>query len=135
MACETWHAPDCPIGLSVFETLEKKYGEQINWKRSDRRLLFDRINQGLLEIFLPCLGVPTWARAVSDRLHGKSNEAIEEELWLLLVNQEKETPNYLSDKVIGKYSRWSTLGEDAELVGIEIEKMIIEELITEIVSI
>ncbi|KAG6728542.1 hypothetical protein I3842_02G177400 [Carya illinoinensis] len=37
----TWHTPECPINLSVFETLEKKFGELASWKRSDRRLLFD----------------------------------------------------------------------------------------------
>ncbi|XP_039023427.1 uncharacterized protein LOC120156085 [Hibiscus syriacus] len=37
------------ISPSVFETLEKKYGEQISWKSPDRRLLFDRINSGLME--------------------------------------------------------------------------------------
>ncbi|KAI3473229.1 hypothetical protein Pfo_030521 [Paulownia fortunei] len=47
----TWHSPDCPLDPKLFDNLEKKYSDQTTGLRSERRLLFDRINSGVLQIF------------------------------------------------------------------------------------
>ncbi|GMI80665.1 hypothetical protein HRI_001735800 [Hibiscus trionum] len=134
-----WNSPATPISLSVFETLEKKYGEQISWKRSERRLLFDRINSGLMEILQPCLGDPMWAKPVARRLsYSQNSKEIEEELYKLLVSQENESKNEAkkdsSAKVFGKEDGWLSLGYDIEAIGREIENSLIDELAAEIVS-
>ncbi|XP_022765238.1 uncharacterized protein LOC111310244 [Durio zibethinus] len=130
-----WHSPEIPISPSVFETLEKKYGEQISWRRSARRLLFDRINSGLMEILQPCLGEPMWAKPVSRRLGYRLNlKEIEEELYMLSVSQEKEAEKESSEKVLGKDDGWLFLGCDIEVIGREIESSLIDELAAEIVS-
>ncbi|GAV77063.1 DUF4378 domain-containing protein [Cephalotus follicularis] len=133
VAFNMWQSPDC-VNPSVFEKLEKKYGEQTSWKRSERRLLFDRINLGLTEILQPCIGKPAWAKPVSARL--SSRQSLEEELWMLLVSLEKEVSKCLShQKVLAIDDRWLELGDDIEVIGREIESSLINELAAEIISI
>ncbi|KAF3433782.1 hypothetical protein FNV43_RR24885 [Rhamnella rubrinervis] len=128
-----FHTPECPISLSVFETLEKKFGDQMSWKRSERRLLFDRINAGLTEILLPCIGVPTWARPVTRRLSPSSDEdMIEEDLWMMLVNQEKEASKDSVEKVLGNEVGKLELGDDIDAIAKEIERWLIDELAAEL---
>ncbi|KAK3232269.1 hypothetical protein Dsin_004150 [Dipteronia sinensis] len=125
----TGHSPDCPISPAVFEMVEKKYGEQISWKRSDRRLLFDRINSELTEILQPSIGTLQWTKPVCRRLsYRKSLEAIEEEVWISLLNNDS------SLKLLGKDDGWLELGDDMEGIVREIENSLIDELATEVVS-
>lgn len=134
MGFDTWHSQECPMSSSVFETLEKKYGEQKSWKRSERRLLFDRINLGLMEILQPSIGVPAWTKPVARRFSSRmSQELIEEELWILLVSQENEASKDL-EKVLGKDDRWLELGDDIQIIGREVENSLIDELVEDVVS-
>ncbi|TKY64918.1 hypothetical protein E2542_SST07769 [Spatholobus suberectus] len=131
----TWHSAECPISPSVFEILEKKFGEQQLWKRSERKLLFDRINLGLLEILQPYLYIPMWEKPMSRRLNAEpSQDMIEEEMWGLLVAQEKKAGKELADNMLGGEIRWIELVEDVEDIVREIVKLLIEELANEIVS-
>lgn len=138
MDCDTWCFQECPMSLYIFESLEKKYGDQVSWNRSDRRLLFDRINAGLMEISQPCMGEATWTKPVSRRIRSLTGqEMIEEDLWMLLVIQEKEgtvARKNLEEKLqrseIGKLD----LGDDIDCIGIEIERLLIDELVEEFVS-
>ncbi|OMP02673.1 hypothetical protein COLO4_10915 [Corchorus olitorius] len=135
-AFDGWHSPECPISPSVFETLEKKYGEQKSWRRSARRLLFDRINSGLMEILQPCLGEPMWAKLVARRFSFRQDlKALEKQLYTFLVSQEKETVKHSSEKVLAKDDGWLFLGYEIEVIGKEIENSLIDELVAEIVSI
>ncbi|BBG97921.1 hypothetical protein Prudu_007184 [Prunus dulcis] len=130
----TWHSPEWPVSLSVFETLEKKFCNQMAWKRSDRRLLFDRIDAGLMEILQPCMGVPAWTKPVSRRIRSRAGQdMIEEDLWMLLVSKEKETTNVLAEKVLGSEMELD-LGDDIDSIGTEIERFLFDELVTEFVS-
>ncbi|XP_057981560.1 uncharacterized protein LOC131166929 [Malania oleifera] len=132
---EIWHSPECPLSPLVFKVLEKKYEEQMSWDRTERRLLFDRINSGLLEIFLPCISPGECAKPVRKRFGSRlSRELVEEDLWLLLVDQEKEASKKSSEKVLGKDMRWLELGDEIELIGREIERLLIEELAEEVVA-
>ncbi|KAJ1435499.1 hypothetical protein SESBI_05010 [Sesbania bispinosa] len=130
----TWHSAECPISPSVFEILEKKFGEQQLWKRSERRLLFDRINFGLSDILQPYLYVPMWEKPVSRRLNGEpSQDMIEEEIWGLLIANEKKASKESGDNMLGGEIRWIELGEDIEDIVREIVKLLIEELANEMV--
>lgn len=132
----TWHSAECPISPSVFETLEKKFGEQQLWKRSERRLLFDRINLGLLEILRPYLYVPMMEKPVSRRMNSEpSQNMIEDEMWGLLVSQEKKAGKESADNMLGgREIRWIELGEDVEDIVREIVKLLVEELVDDIVG-
>ncbi|KAM1053764.1 hypothetical protein ACFX2I_001177 [Malus domestica] len=135
MDLSTWCPPEWPVSLAVFETLEKKFGDQASWKRSDMRLLFDRINAGLMEIFEPCMGVPTWTKPVSRRIRSTpSEEMIEEDLWMLLVSQEKETGWDTTEKALGREIELD-LGDDIDGIGREIERFLFDKLIAEFVTV
>lgn len=130
----TWHSAECPISPSIFNTLEKKFGEQQLWKRSERRLLFDRINLGLLDILHPYLYIPVWEMPVSRRLNTELRpDMIEDEMWELLVSQEKKAGKESIDDMLGGEIRWIELGEDVEGFVREVVKVLIEELVDDIV--
>ncbi|KAI4351136.1 hypothetical protein L6164_005519 [Bauhinia variegata] len=130
----TWHSLECPISPSVFEILEKKFGEQPLWKRSDRKLLFDCINLGMLEILNPCKCNPIWVKPALRRwIAEPSQDMIEEELWALLVSQEKEAKKESADKMLGGEIRWVELSEEIEVIVREIAEFSIDELAKEIV--
>ncbi|KAK1570547.1 hypothetical protein Q3G72_003561 [Acer saccharum] len=127
----TEYSPECPLSPTVFEMVEKKYGEQISWKRSDRRLLFDRINSELMEILQPSIGTLQWTKPVCRRLsYRKSLEVIKEEVWISLICQEKQANNDL----LGKDDGWLDLGDDMDGIVREIENSLIDELAIEVVS-
>lgn len=128
----TWHSPDCPISLSVFEALEKKYGDQMSWKRTERRLLFDSINEGLTEIILPCIGVPSWEKSVSRRFSAVcGEEMIEEDLWRLLVSREKECGTSSAEKMLEREFGRFDLGDEIDAISTEIERLLFDELSAE----
>ncbi|GAB4836527.1 hypothetical protein Ancab_001439 [Ancistrocladus abbreviatus] len=121
------------IDPSVFDVLEEKYGKQTSWKRSERRLLFDRINLGLAEILQSFKGIGIESRSVAKRFVCLQHpELIADELWSWLVNQEKEARRESSDKVIDRELKWLELGEDISAIVREIEKLLIDELVEEI---
>ncbi|KAF8396725.1 hypothetical protein HHK36_018354 [Tetracentron sinense] len=131
----TWYSPECPVGLLVFETLEKKYGEQTSWTRSERRLLFDRINSALIEILRPYMDPHPWVKPVWKKVGPRwCKESLEEELWNLLVSQEKEVSEDSSEKAMGREMRWMELGDDVDVIGREIERWLIGDVISEVVS-
>ncbi|KAL0541016.1 hypothetical protein IC582_021045 [Cucumis melo] len=124
------------ISPAVFEILEKKFGEQISWRRSERKLLFDRINSGLAELFQSFVGVPEWAKPVSRRFRPLVNhEMIEEELWILLDSQEREVNKELIDKQFGKEIEWIDLGDEIDSICKELERLLVNELVAEFGSI
>ncbi|XP_050211874.2 uncharacterized protein LOC126662031 [Mercurialis annua] len=120
---DMWHSREL-ISYCVFESMEKKYGGQISWKRSERKLLFDRINSGLVEILQPSTGLLASTKPLSRRLcFSQGDEMIEEKLWKFLVNQVNE-----SEKFFGRDDKWMKLDEDIQIIGREIENSLIDEL-------
>ncbi|ESW11274.1 hypothetical protein PHAVU_008G016000 [Phaseolus vulgaris] len=131
----TWHSSQCPISPSVFEILEKKFGEQQLWRRSERKLLFDRVNLGLLQILQPYLYIPMWEKSTSRRLNAEpSQNMIEDEMWGLLVAQENKASNELADDTLQGKIRWIELAQDVEDIVTEIVDLLTEELAMEIVT-
>lgn len=131
----TWHSSECPISPSVFEVLEKKFGQQQFWRRSERKLLFDRMNTGLLQIFQPYSFVPMWEKSTSKRLNVELRQnMIEDEMWGLLVAQEKKASNDLADNTLEGKITWIELVEDVEDIVTEIVNLVTEELANEIVT-
>ncbi|KAH9603182.1 hypothetical protein KSS87_008358 [Heliosperma pusillum] len=118
---------------SIFDLLEKKYGKSELMERSERRLLFDRIKSGLMDILQPCVGVHSWRKPVVKRLRSmrRSWEFVEEELWGLLVNQEEVKSN-LFDKFFDCGFKWLDLEEDVVVMVEEIQRLLIDELVEEL---
>ncbi|CAK9141985.1 unnamed protein product [Ilex paraguariensis] len=135
MFMTTCHSPECPLGPWVFDTLEKTYGDETTGPRSERRLLFDRINSALLEIYQMFMKPCVWAKPVT-RITGSnwSRHGLIGELHKLLANQEKRANYDISEKVLDREMQWSDFGEDIEVIGKEIEKLLINDLITEFIS-
>ena len=63
-----------------------------------------------------------------------SQDMIEEEMWGLLVAQEKKASKGLADSILEGEIRWIELVEDVEDIVREIVNLLIEELANEIVS-
>ncbi|XP_044461699.1 uncharacterized protein LOC123193016 [Mangifera indica] len=132
---ETRCSSEFPISPAVFEMLEKKYGEQMSWKRSERRLLFDRINLKLSDILQTSIGMH-WTKPLLRRLcFRKSLEAVEEELWMSLVRHDKQANKDSPVKVLGQDDGWLELGDDIEVIVTDIECSLIDQLAEEVVGI
>ncbi|KAI8007499.1 hypothetical protein LOK49_LG07G01236 [Camellia lanceoleosa] len=128
-----WYSPEYPMSPLVFEMLEKKYGDQPSWEKSERRLLFDRVNLGLKQILMDVL---TWDKPLRKMFNlSQSREVIEEELWRFLGSQEKEASKDLSEKALGTEVRWFELRDDIDSIVSEIERFLFVELVAELGSI
>uniref|UniRef100_A0A803MVN5 DUF4378 domain-containing protein n=1 Tax=Chenopodium quinoa TaxID=63459 RepID=A0A803MVN5_CHEQI len=135
MESKTWCLRGYVLEPLVFDELEKKYGKHMPWEKSERRLLFDRLNLGLLEIVKPSVGLSTWKKPVAKRFcqRQKSQELIVEDLWSLLVNQQEDIKRK-PDKVCKKEIEWLDLEEETDLIVQEIQSLLIDEFIEEFVS-
>ncbi|KAF8402828.1 hypothetical protein HHK36_010919 [Tetracentron sinense] len=135
MGMATCYSPECPVDLLVFEKLEKKYCEQTYWPRSERRLLFDRINLGLTEILRMYMGPHWWVKPISERVGLRwHEETLEEQLWKLLVKQGMEVREESAEKVMGREVNFLEFGDEINLIGGEIERLLMDELVQEIMS-
>ncbi|XP_021729711.1 uncharacterized protein LOC110696662 [Chenopodium quinoa] len=132
---KTWCLRGYVLEPFVFDELEKKFGKHMPWEKSERLLLFDRLNLGLLEIVKPSVGPSTWKKPVAKRFcqRQKSQDLIEEDLWSLLVNQQ-EVIKKKSDEVCKKEIEWLDLEEETDLIAQEIQSLLIDEFIEEFVS-
>lgn len=127
---------DLVITPKIFEKLEKKYYTETSWKRSERRILFDRVTSGLVEILESFRATPTWKKPVSRRLGTVlSTCGLKQELWKVLARQEKLAKKESSAKVpVIDIGDWLELEADDESVVCELESMIVDELLAEVVS-
>nr|XP_033509964.1 uncharacterized protein LOC104088530 isoform X2 [Nicotiana tomentosiformis] len=130
---ETWHSLDCPVNPSVFDLLEKKYGKQTSWLKSERKLLFDRINSGLSDILHSFLDIYIREKSLRRRCCSALRRIdVEEELWMILVSQENEVRKDLSGKAIGNETKWLQVEEELSSICREIEKYLFDELAAEL---
>lgn len=132
---DNWHSPECLLSPSVFEALEKKYSEHSSWSKTERKLLFDRVNAGLMEILKPCLDVHIYSKPLSKKVgNALRRDVIEEEVWTLLISEEREVGKELSAKALGRES-WVEFWDDIETIAIDIENFLFDELAAELVGI
>ncbi|KAG8649233.1 hypothetical protein MANES_08G076600v8 [Manihot esculenta] len=131
----SWHSSECPVNLLVFEELEKKHCNLISWPRSERKLLFDRVNSALVVISQHFAHPLRWLRPGTTTIprwikHGLGNSILK-----LLANQEKTANNNVAEKALVSDSTWLDLRDDIHIVGREIERLMMEELVKEIVAV
>ncbi|CAN6471242.1 unnamed protein product [Victoria cruziana] len=150
----TWYSPDRPLNPSLFDQLDKKYGEQeklyaeaaknAKSPRSERRLLFDRINEGLDEILRPSMEMYPWSKArVRRRMPQKcGGRRLTERLWELIQagmtlpsSETEDGEEFIETMVrngLAEHGDWFELEEHIELIGSDIERALVSELMVEI---
>lgn len=133
----TWYSPDCPLNSSVFEELEKKYSNQTSsWSRAERKLIFDRINLQLLEIYHQSTPQHPWVKKTARSTHPKWNkQELEDSLRKLLAVQDKKAKKDVTNYVIGSELQWLDLIDDIDIIGREIERLLIDELVAEVAAV
>ncbi|XP_051131136.1 uncharacterized protein LOC127251471 isoform X2 [Andrographis paniculata] len=131
-----WHSPDCPLDPDLFDALEKKYKNDTGEMRSERRLLYDRINSALLEIFdeevdkLCHWGMPKLGMSLKRKGVGVVLEKIMKKV---------ECAAKLEDISIVQQQQWEESREcngeiEVITIGNEIEDMLIDEIVTQFVD-
>ncbi|KAF0903914.1 hypothetical protein E2562_030060 [Oryza meyeriana var. granulata] len=125
LLCKSWHSPGCPVGPHVFDRLERKYNKISTWPRPERRLLFDLANSVLSEILAPWKSsrrcCPVWGP-----------EGPVEVVWQTMVRQQEELAvGHPDDKVLDP--EWLEVGEDINMVGKQIAKMLHGDLLDEVI--
>ena len=132
MLIAMWHSLECPVDPSTFEELEKKYMNWSSQPRSERKLLFDRINLGILDIYQKFTDPYPWVRPPTIQV--ENNEGLYNTLCKFLAKQEKKVDEDIVEKVVGRTTQWLVLGHDVDVVGKEIERLLVDELIDEVVD-
>ncbi|CAN4116892.1 unnamed protein product [Withania somnifera] len=127
------HSLDCPLSPWIFNNLEKKYTDETTGPRYERRLLFDRINLGLLEIVRKFVDPSPWVKPIEGINWKWQTYGMKNILHQLLGSQE-DTANADKPANIVKEMHWLELKEDVDLIGKEMEKLLIEDLIEEVVT-
>lgn len=131
---EVWQSLECPVSVSVFEDLEDRYSDLTTCSRSERRLLFDRINSGIVKIHEQSTDPQPWVRNAAKPFGSKMINGLQDGLFQMLGNQGK-----VEDDVLGKLlieeSRWLKLRDDIDVIGREVERLIVDDLVAEIVGI
>lgn len=130
---KAWHYLECPLNPSFFEILEKKYDKQLSWNKSERRLLFDRINLGIKDILYPYVDVFADTKPLRKSFKlSQSREEIEDELWRFLFSHENGANKTLSEKALGTETKWFDLRDDIDFIVSEIERFLFEKLSAEL---
>ncbi|KAM1159395.1 hypothetical protein ACFX19_033142 [Malus domestica] len=129
------HTPESPMSPLLFEELEKKYYGQTSWPKPERKLLFDRVNSGLLEIFEQFTDPHPWARPANKRIGPKwiNTSSLEEDLRKFLASQEENASEDNLEKELQRDSLWMDFGDEIDVIGGEVERKLIDELVAEVV--
>lgn len=127
------HSLDSPIDPLMFEELEKGlYNEGSS--RPERRLLFDRLNSGLNEIYQQLTDPHPWVMAMTPALGYKlSGDGLVDELCRSLVGRDCKAYKGTLDKVLMNEMRWLSLGDDFDVIGKEIERLLVDDIVVEVV--
>lgn len=131
---EVWHSLECPVSLSVFEELEKRYSDWTTCSKSERRLLFDRINLGIVKLHEESMNAQPWVGPATLNVGSKlKNNGLQDDLFKMLGNQGKVKDDALG-KVLVVESQWLDLGDHIDVIGREIERLLLDDLVAEIVG-
>lgn len=125
----SWNSVDCPISPVVFEKLESKYCSQSTCLRSERKLVFDSINSGVVEICQ--VFMRPWVNSSPRKVHTKWGR-VQMEHMLLTVLESGEKEGVCSG-VVKVPAEWLNVGVEVDVIGKEVEKLLIDELIEDVV--
>ncbi|KAJ6698335.1 AFADIN [Salix purpurea] len=132
----TLHSPECPVNPLIFEELEKKYCNHASWPRSERRLLFDRLNIALQVIYQQYANSLPWISSATMSSPKWIKYGLKDRLRKLIGSQvTKANEVAAADKILEGESQWLDLREDVDVIGREIERLLTEELVRELVAV
>lgn len=131
---EKSHSPECPLDSGLFDDLEKKYSDITFGSRPDRRLLFDTISSAIIQVSQQQDGLLPWVMPKLGILQmTRHKEGIRDNV-VKLINQDFPSGD-VSETVLDKEMQWSDSKQEVDLVGSEIEKLLIDDLISDIICI
>ncbi|CAJ1896569.1 unnamed protein product [Sphenostylis stenocarpa] len=132
---EAWHSPECPVSLSVFDELEKRYSDWSTCPRSERRLLFDRINCGIINIYEQFISAQSWvipSRVTNPCSNSKLiKNGLQNCLYRMLWSQGKVKDTALGKLLVSEL-QWLNLRDDIDEIGREVESLLLDDLVAEI---
>lgn len=140
---EPWESMDLPLDPKVFDELEASelHGLECSEGFCEHRLLFDLINETLIEIYerhfsyFPgaALSISQFVRPVTEGQH------LLEEVWVRVKLYRGSGPELVPmlDDIVGRDmaggDRWMDLRWEGECLALELEDMILDELVDELV--
>ncbi|KAI6675015.1 hypothetical protein NL676_002921 [Syzygium grande] len=129
-----WHSPECPVNPLVFEELEKRYCDESS-SRPARKLLFDSVNSALVEIYQQLMDPHPWVHLVAAKLDFEwDKDSLQDGLIRILTGQGKKGSKGVLDKFLARESLWLNLGDDIDVIGREVERLLIDDLVAEVLS-
>ncbi|XP_050212634.1 uncharacterized protein LOC126664328 [Mercurialis annua] len=129
------HSSEYPVNSLVFEALEKKHLSLNSWPRSERKLLFDRVNSALQGVYQQLADPHPWVMPTRAMVPKWSNLGLKDGIRKLLANQDKQTTKVEVENDLVTDSEWLESKGDIDAVGRDIERLLIEELLKEIVAV
>ncbi|KAK6926965.1 protein of unknown function DUF4378, partial [Dillenia turbinata] len=144
---DAWYSQDQPLDPSIFEEMEaclekesECYGEEVV-ANSEHHLLFDLINEVLLEIYARSLNY--WPNALSSSCHihpTPRGDHILEEVWkgiswsLISAAEIGQSLDSIMAVDFAKSNGWMNLQLESECVALDLEELIFDELLDEILQ-
>ncbi|KAJ1391340.1 DUF3741-associated sequence motif [Sesbania bispinosa] len=129
---EAWHSLECPVSLSVFDELEKRYCDWTTCSRPERRLLFDRINSGIVKMHEQSPYAQPWV-ASATKIFGSilTQNGLQDDIYRMLGSQGEVEDDALGMVLVGE-SQWLDLKDDIDVIGREVERLLLDDLVAEI---
>ncbi|KAL6574775.1 hypothetical protein OROMI_012060 [Orobanche minor] len=129
----SWYSADCPLDPNLFENIEKKYShDETTGTRLERKLLFDRINSALLQIFVEHFDLCPWVMPKLAGLNSKWQKQCVRDAVVELIEKELSGIEIISDKEVDREMQWSDSKGEIEIIGKELEDLLIDDMINEV---
>lgn len=133
LLCKSWYSPGFPVGPQVFDRLERKYNKVTTWSKPERLLLFDLANSVLSDVLAPCTDMHPWVSSRRQCSPIWGPEGPVEKVWQMMVRQQAELGiGHPDDKVLDP--NWLEVGDDINMVGKQIARMLYADLLGEVVT-
>ena len=139
-----WHSPKQPLAFNLFEKMEDNYTNDVSKDRilsyHTRHLLFDRVNEALVEVLgLEFNGPKWWKYPRTSRVAVPSGKILLQRVWAgvwkiyrSLSDGQGTLGNLVAHDLSGK-DRWCDLDVEFELVMLEVERAIFNDLMLDAV--
>lgn len=134
---EGWYSPECPVSFTVFDELEKRYSDCTSCSRPERKMLFDRVNSGIVKIYKQSENYQPWLNPTASNIVGCKlmKKGFQDDLCSLLRNrnQGKAQDDALGE-VLVRESVWLDVRDDIDSIGSEVERLLLDDLVAEVVG-
>ncbi|MCO5587397.1 hypothetical protein L7F22_041346 [Adiantum nelumboides] len=144
-----WHSPSQPLAACIFERVENSYiskksitiaREKGGLSIQTRRLLFDCVNEVLLEVLGPHVSCRTWWKCRANSSNMPLGTDLVGQVWsgickgLRTHSEGQDTLGNLVAEDLATKDRWQDFSLDLEIVMLGVEKAIWNDLLEEILS-